>query len=152
MRGSQDVLGLVAVQSHLGAAGLGLVPGDDAPPRPAGNLQGVRGQGQLTPVRKYHQPASGARQAQGLLHPPHGPHQVGALVAGVIAKRRVVFTGAGLLVLDAWVLCPGSGREAAAGVGRIGDHGIVGCLRHRHHQGHAVPVQHGMCVGHRTRA
>ena len=152
MRGSQDVLGLVAVQSHLGAAGLGLVPGDDAPPRPAGNLQGVRGQGQLTPVRKYHQPAAGARQAQGLLHPPHGPHQVGTLVAVVIGKCRVIFTGSGQLVLDARVSIPGGRREASAGVGRISNHGIVGCLRHGRHQGHAVPVQHGICVGHRTRA
>ena len=43
----RDVLGLVAVQSHLGAAGLGLVPGDDAPPRPAGNLHHVARQSRL---------------------------------------------------------------------------------------------------------
>lgn len=152
MRSGQDVLGLVAVQPDLGAAAFRLVPGDNASPRPAGNLQGVRGQGQLPPVRKYHQPAAGARQAQGLLHPPHGPHQVRTLVAVVIGKRRVIFAGAGQLVLDARVTFPGGGREAAACVRRISDHGIVGCLRHGRHQGHAVPVQHGICVGHRTRA
>ena len=75
---------------------------------------------------------------QSLLHPHDGPHEMGALVPGIVVERKIpgrrqVFPGGGSLAFRR--------RQAAGSVRRVRNDGVITIVVHALHQGKGVAAQ-----------